>query len=263
MKLVDKIEAVIKRMRWKAIFFDNDSDEEDEQLDTFGLKTTNTPRQVPEMIEFERELIGIVPKLTFKRTTNEFQSKLKQDIRTINHSDKLYVPADKTTNMYRMKKDDYQKILTDSITAKYKIDTCNLKSSINIQGKEIVKDFTIAVRFDVNDENNYFVTLKDHKDNFENNPTTRLINSAKNEIGRMSKVIIERINNDIHNSLNLNQWKSTSDVINWFANINEKEQHSFMVFDVKDFYPSISEQLLRKALLFANSITPLTRDEKR
>jgi len=91
MKLVDKIEAVIKRMRWKAIFFDNDSDEEDEQLDTFGLKTTNTPRQVPEMIEFERELIAIVSKLTFKRTTNEFQSKLKQDIRTINHSDKLYV----------------------------------------------------------------------------------------------------------------------------------------------------------------------------
>jgi len=174
MKLVDKIEAVIKRMRWKAIFFDNDSDEEDEQLDTFGLKTTNTPRQVPEMIEFERELIAIVSKLTFKRTTNEFQSKLKQDIRTINHSDKLYVPADKTTNMYRMKKDDYQKILTDSITAKNKIDTRNLKSSINIQGKEIVKDFTIAVRFDVNGENNYFVTLKDHKDNFENNLTTRL-----------------------------------------------------------------------------------------
>jgi len=80
----------------------------------------------------------------------------------------------------------------------------------------------------------------------------------------MSKVLIERINNDIRNSLNLNlnQWKSTSDVIDWFTNINEKEQHSFMVFDVKDFYPSISEQLLRKALLFANSITPLTRDEK-
>ena len=44
-------------------------------------------------------------------------------------------------------------------------------------------------RLDINEEINYFSTLKDHKENFQNNPTVRLINPAKNEIGRISKAI--------------------------------------------------------------------------
>ena len=49
-------------------------------------------------------------------------------------------------------------------------------------------------------------------------------------------------------SKRLNQWKDTSEVINWFNKIEEKSKHTFMVFDIKDFYPSISKYLLQKAL---------------
>jgi len=114
MKLIEKIEAVIKRMRWKAIFFENDS-EEDAQNENYGLKTTNTPQQVPELVEFEKELIEIIPKLKFKNGMSNFQSKLKRDIKTIKESDKIYVPADKTSNMYMITKEDYNKILHNHI----------------------------------------------------------------------------------------------------------------------------------------------------
>ena len=40
-----------------------------------------------------------------------------------------------------------------------------------------------------------FITLKYHKTNFENNATATLINPAKNEIGRISKVIFKNIKN--------------------------------------------------------------------
>ena len=133
---------------------------------------------------------------------------------------------------------------------------------MNSTGKRILKDHRIVDRVDINGENNCFITLKDHKENFGNNPTTRLINPAKNELGRISKVILEKINTQLRTSLNLNQWKSTSNVIEWFSNIKDKHKHKFMMFDVKDFYPSISEKLLTNAIKFAERSLTLNQKDK-
>ena len=111
---------------------------------------------------------------------------------------------------------------------------------------------------EVNWTNNCFVTLKDHKDNFENNPTTRLIKPAKNEVGRISKKILDRINSDLKARTSVNHWKSTSDVIRWFNNIEDKNSYTFTMFDVKDFYPSIKENLLKEALDFARLHTTVS-----
>ena len=110
----------------------------------------------------------------------------------------------------------------------------------------------ILSRMDQNGTNNCFITLKDHKENFQNNPTTRLINPAKNEVGRISKVILDNINKKLQASLGVNQWKSTQNVIKWFSSIQNKERYTFTVFDIKDFYPSIKESLLDEALQFAS-----------
>ena len=262
LKLIEKIEAVIKRMRWKAIFFDSENEQENEVTENYGLKTTITPQQVPELMNFEKELISIVRKLKFRKFTNQFQSKLKEDITTINASDKIYVNADKTSNIYKLSNEQYKTILNNSITSTYKKTNEQTKNNINKTGKEILKEHPILNRMNINTESNCFITLKDHKENFKNNPTTRLINPAKNELGRISKVILESINNQVRNALNLNQWKSTQSVIDWFNNIKDKQKHRFMVFDVKDFYPSITEELLSKAIYFANRIINISAKDK-
>lgn len=60
-QLLDKIEAVIKRMRWKAIFFDSETESEDEiTRETYGLKTKITPPPVKEMNGFEKDLIDMI-----------------------------------------------------------------------------------------------------------------------------------------------------------------------------------------------------------
>ena len=38
-----------------------------------------------------------------------------------------------------------------------------------------------------------FITLKDHKPNFNNSPTCRLMNPAKSEIGKVAKQILQSI----------------------------------------------------------------------
>ena len=99
-----------------------------------------------------------------------------------------------------------------------------------------------------NGENNCFISLKDHEENFQNNQTVRLINSGKSELGKISKVILDKINKNIRENLQLNQWKNTSTVIDWFITIQDKHLHNFVIFDIKDFYPSIKEKSLIKAL---------------
>ena len=85
----------------------------------------------------------------------------------------------------------------------------------------------------------------------------------KNEIGKLSKSILDKINNKLRNKTRSNQWKDMSEVINWFNKIEEKSKHTFIVFDIKDFYPSISKYLLQKALEFAKAKVSITQEEEK
>ena len=100
----------------------------------------------------------------------------------------------------------------------------------------------------INGKNNCFITLKDHKENFLNNPKTRLLNPAKNELGRISKAILDKINLNLRNTTKANQWKNTNDVISWFKSIKNKQNCKFISFGIKDFYPTITKELLSKCL---------------
>ena len=104
---------------------------------------------------------------------------------------------------------------------------------------------------EINGTGNCFLTLKDHKENFFNNPSARLPNPAKNEIGRISKAILDKVNKELRQNINCNQWMNSTNVIEWFMNIPCKSQHKFVIFDIKDFYPSIKQDILSKALDFA------------
>ena len=80
-----------------------------------------------------------------------------------------------------------------------------------------------------------FMTLKDHKENFVNKPTCRLINSWKPEIGRISKQLLEEINRKLVNTTKVNQWKNTSSVLQWFERLKDKGDSAFICFDVVEF----------------------------
>ena len=49
---------------------------------------------------------------------------------------------------------------------------------------------------------------KDHKPNFLNNLKTLLLNPAKNELGRISKVMLGKVNLNLRNSTKVNQSQS-------------------------------------------------------
>ena len=149
----------------------------------------------------------------------------------------------------------------NAIAATYKKTDNNLMFNINKDGQRFAKDANILNKIEVNGTSNCFITLKDHKDNFENNPTTRLINPAKNEIGRISKVVLDKTNKTLCQKLNVNQWKNTTAVVDWFTVIENKNSYKFCMFDIKDFYPSIKESLLLDALNFARNHTKILKKD--
>ena len=77
---------------------------------------------------------------------NDFQNRLKNDIRSIQLSKRVFVFTDKTRNIYEMEKSHYKKLLTDSITKTYKQSNNNVHSSTNLEAKHIAKNLQIADR---------------------------------------------------------------------------------------------------------------------
>ena len=105
--------------------------------------------------------------------------------------------------------EEYHKMRRNAITSKKA--NGNIKKRINEKGKEIVKNSfeNVIERMDVNTESNRFITVKDHKENFSNHPKVRLVNPAKNELGRISKKILNNINMKFFQATKINQWKNT------------------------------------------------------
>ncbi len=100
-----------------------------------------------------------------------------------------------------------------------------------------------------------FITLKDRKENFHNNPTCRLINPAKSRVDLVSKIDLDRINSNLREITSVNQWKFSILVMNWFKNIRDKQHHTFLIFYIVEYYPSITRDLLLKAINFAKQHT--------
>ena len=249
-------------MRWKAYFFLN-PEANGNQRETFGFSSKNTPPQIPAMLNFEKRLLSMIENIKFRKVKCCFQNKLSSDIRNnIKKSEELLVPADKTTNFYRMDAPAYNDLLQKNITKTYKKLAPDVTNHIDIEAKCTAKKLQLDDRVNATAKREAFITLKDYKPNFANNPTCRLINPAKSEIGKVSKQILDRINTSIVSELGLNQWKNTKAVLNWFNSIENKNDHSFIAFDAVEFYPSISIDLLNAALDFASRYHSITDDER-
>ena len=95
----------------------------------------------------------------------------------------------------------------------------SITDTIHNETKDIADKLNISDRITTMAKKDAFITLKDHKTNFENNPKCRLINPAKSELGKVSKTFLDEINTKVHPLTNANQWKNTRLVIEWFKNL--------------------------------------------
>ena len=260
--LIEKVESLIRRMRWKAHFHEKKGNcNDDTETENYGFKSDYAPPQNENLNAFENDIYEMIRSVKFRPVHNAFLSKMKNEISKINSSSNLLVFADKTTNMYEMTKENYENLLMNNITKCYKKADETCLNGINNEAKQIACKLKLDKKIKRLAKRKAFITLKDHKENFTSNTKCRLINPAKSEVGIVSKAIVERINTKIRHIKKLNQWQNTSEVITWFKNITNKHKCKFLKFDIVDFYPSITEHLLTKSLTFAQKYTEITQQE--
>ena len=117
-KLIEKTELLLKRMRWKAFFFDKEPESNDDSYNTI-YKSKKCPPQIQDLKLFESDIIKMIENIKFKVTSNEFLDLLNKDVQKIRTSNKVLVQADKTQNYYQLDEASYNKILKDNVTKTY------------------------------------------------------------------------------------------------------------------------------------------------
>ena len=95
-----------------------------------------------------------------------------------------------------------------------------------------------------------------------NNTKCRLINPTKSELGRVSKQMLAKIISTVKSKSQLQQWKNTHSVIEWFTKLENKEKHYFIQFDVVDYYASITPELIKKSIEYAERFVKISDEEK-
>ena len=222
--LVEKVESVLRRMRWKAYYLLKGSDDSQPPAERFGFKSARSPPQVEELKGFELDMTNLIGSIKFRRVNDSFQDKMNQDIKSMKQSGEIIVKADKTRNLYKVPKDSYKKLMDHNITRNYKHAPVDAYIHIIMEAKEIDHGLDIADRVEVMAQADAFVTLKNHKDRFANDLPCRLINPAKSDLGRVSKAMLERLVSAVRVGTGVKLWKNTAAVIEWFRGIDRKHE---------------------------------------
>ena len=55
--------------------------------------------------------------------------------------------------------------------------------------------------------------------------------------------------------------ENTASVIKWFKTIKNRHYYNFICFNIVEFYPSVSQDLLKKAIDFASKFDDITNDK--
>ena len=83
----------------------------------------------------------------------------------------------------------WKELLRENITRHYMSTNEDAYDEINAEVQVLASKLSIADRTNMTAKRQAFITLKDHKKNFENNLPCRLINAAKSEMGLVRKQI--------------------------------------------------------------------------
>ena len=117
--LIEKVELLIQRMRWKAHLYENSELNTSNPLN-YIFKNSKCAPQHKDLMQFENDLLKLIKSVKFKKVKNKFLDELQKDISSIKKSKNVVIFADKTQNIYETDKNTCSKLLTSNISKTYK-----------------------------------------------------------------------------------------------------------------------------------------------
>ena len=99
-----------------------------------------------------------------------------------------------------MQLNQYNKLLTENITKTYEKCESHVKVSIDKEAKKLAEPLNLDCKMQCFADRTAYITINDHKPNFQHNIKCRLINPAKSEMGIVSKKHLEDIVKSVQNT---------------------------------------------------------------
>ena len=258
MTMIRASEDLIRRLRWKVAFATGRVTV-NSVTEKYGFRS---PKPIKELKEFEDGLLEIVKQCDTNSKVTPFLAKLRAESNRIKSDGKMFVSADKTVNIYKVGTEVYQNLVNKEVNADYKKASVNSVKKVEEAEKKLVSDLGLSDRVFQSKKKKAYITLKDHKDNFANNPKARLINPAKTEVGKISKIKLDSMIREIRTKTLLKSWRATNDTLCWFNALPNRQLQTFLEFDIVSFYPTISELLLTKAVDWGSKFVNVSQMDK-
>ena len=167
--------------------------------DKFDLPSQALAPPAPQMKAFEEDLLKLTSNISFTKVNDPFLSKIGDDMKEIQKSNSVYVFADKSTKVYATTVDNYNKLLHENVTKTCKMAEENVTDNINEELQSISNTLGISNRIDITAQRNAYLTLKDHKENFQSNAKFRVV-----ELGKVSKIVLDEIDSSIREKSKIN-----------------------------------------------------------
>ena len=163
--------------------------------------------------------------MKFRKVKNEYLTGLDEFKNEVKKCEEIIVKAGKTRNICTLQKEDYNKLLNNNITKDYRKSDSNLVESINKETRQHATELQLGDRMEKMSERKAFFSIKDHKVNFPNNIQCRLINPARNNLGKVTQQIIRSATTSVKAQTNLNLWMGTGEVLKWYEAIKKRGIH--------------------------------------
>ena len=99
-----------------------------------------------------------------------------------------------STNYCKIEPENYKEILRNNISSDYRKATQKQEVNVTKCDQQLANSLGISDRVEVMSKAESYVTVKDTKPDFQNNPKFRLLNPNKGNLGKVSKQILDKIN---------------------------------------------------------------------
>ena len=262
--LLEQTKKVLNNLRWRAEFHLNPEKRPKNGIEYYGFRSNNDAPVVKELQDFEKGMLDLIQGVEFNKRgsgANSFQKKLSRDLKVIREDNRVSIHADKGDSYYQIDKDGYNNLVDSQVQGLYKKAPARTQNKVNMKDKNIATNLNLEDRMEVPPRSEAFGTIKDHKPSFPNKVDVRLINPNKTEVGIVSRQILQRVLKEARNKVGVNLWTSTAQTIKWFNSIDNKSDKRFIVWDIKEYYPSIKKELLNEALQFMKGNSSLKDEE--
>ena len=216
--LVRRTYEHLVRVRWSIMAHLKPEKFSSKKRELYGFRSNLFPKQVDcdALKGFERDMWNLIKHVEFRHVNNTHQKNLSRHKKKIDECPHVLVPSDKTSNLYEVTQEEYDKLLVDEVTKTYKKSEFNKVNAINNKAKRVAESLNIQNRVMRTKEASCHFTLKDHKEGFHANPSVRLINPCNQDLSRVAQISLKRLIRHIKTKHQINLWENTQDALRWF-----------------------------------------------